>query len=174
MSESLAAAPIPQPPPFALPTSDVMTVAIFREHRPEFSDVLTYPDSMIQLYLDVGSAMLNRRRWAEFIGIGVELFTCHMLALGQLALRAVPGVPGFGMGVVSAKSVSKASVSYDTGLAALEGGASWNLTFYGTQFLWFAKLRGMGGMEMLGESYGSALEGILWTWARGVFLAWGS
>ena len=87
MSEALTTATIP-PPPNGIPTSDVLDVATFRAHRPEFANDTTYPDAVVQLYLDTGSVMMTQYMWGGMRTMGVELFTCHMLALQQYATRS--------------------------------------------------------------------------------------
>jgi hypothetical protein len=133
-----------------------------------------YPDGVVQLYIDTGSIMCTHYIWGRMRQMGVELFTAHMLSLQQYSIRAGGGIPGAGIGPVQSKSVSKVSVSYDTALGAIEGGGPWNLTIYGSQFLWFVNLVGTGGFEVLGFGYQSQLEGVVWTWQRGVQLRFGS
>lgn len=155
----------------------MLTVEEFRAHRPEFADDTVYPDAVVQLYLDAGSLMVTQYFWGGIRPLGVELYTCHMLALQQYAMKSSTGgvgIPGFGVGVPSSKSVSKVSVSYDTTLSSMEGGGPWNLTMYGQMFLWHAQLVGTGGFEVLSIGYGYELVGRVNTWQMGVMMAFGS
>jgi hypothetical protein len=173
VSDVLTVAAVP-PPPSGIPTSDVLTVATFREHRPEFANDTTYPDSVVQLYLDTGSVMMTQYMWGGMRLLGVELFACHMLALQQYATRSMTGIPGAGVGVPTSKSVSKVSVSYDVTLSSMEGGGPWNLTIYGQQWLWLVQLVGTGGFEVLSIGYGYDMIGRVNTWQLGVQMAFGS
>jgi hypothetical protein len=176
VSATLVVADIP-PPPRGVPTSDVLDVATFRAHRPEFADATLYPDVVVQLYIDNGSIMALQYLWGGMRQMGVELFTCHMLALQQYAMKGSTGgvgIPGFGVGVPSSKSVSKVSVSYDTTLSSIEGGGPWNLTMYGQMWLWYVQLIGTGGFEVLGLAYSGAMVGEVNTWQRGVQMSFGS
>lgn len=174
-----AAAPIiPLPVPFALPTSTISDPATFRSHFPEFADDTVYPDARVQLFLDTGSVMLNPHRWGYYLPLGVELFTAHMLALGQYAAnRAMGGgqnaVPGIASGLMSNKSVSKVSVGYDVNVTAMKDAGPWNYTIYGQQLYWWMGVVGTGGVEMLAVTYpGMAAQAALWGWSTGVIGQW--
>ena len=169
---------IPAPMPHALPTSTITDPPTFRSHFPEFGDDTVYPDARVQLFIDTGSVMLNPYRWGSYMTLGVELFTGHMLALGQYAaLRAAGGgagaVPGISSGLMTNKSVSKVSVGYDVSVTAMEGAGPWNYTIYGQQLYWWMQVVGTGGVEMLALTYsGAVCDGAMLGWAVGAMGVW--
>ncbi|WP_250481894.1 DUF4054 domain-containing protein [Caballeronia sp. NCTM5] len=121
----------------------------FRSDFPEFSDTTRYPDSLVTLWLTVGSSLVNECRWGELTNIGIELVTAHHLAIAARDQQAAAGggIPGQASGPMSSKAVDKVSVSYDTGAASLSDAGFWNLTSYGTRYLGLARLMGAGGMQ---------------------------
>jgi len=161
-----------------VPVCDCSDPSIFRSHFPEFGDSVTYPDSQVQFFLNLGGAMCRPGRWCDLRQFGTELVCAHFLALHQLATHGGAGggagVPGTGMGVVQSKSVSKVSVSYDQGITSVEGAGPWNYTAYGRQYAWWWQVIGAPGFETLALGMDGMTEGIVHTWARGVMLAWGS
>lgn len=122
----------------------------FRSDFPEFSDTTRYPDSLVTLWLTVGSSLVNECRWGELTDIGIELVTAHHLAIAARDQQAAAGggIPGQASGPMSSKAVDKVSVSYDTGAASLSDAGFWNLTSYGTRYLGLARLMGAGGMQL--------------------------
>lgn len=167
---------VPVPVPFALPPSPYSDVATFRSHYPEFSDTTVYPDGRVQMFLDTGSVMFNPAKWGYYLPMAVELFTAHMLALGQYAaVRAAGGgamaVPGLSSGLMTNKSVSKVSVGYDVTTTAIEGAGPWNYTIYGQQLMWFMSWIGAGGFETLALTM-PGLAGHVTEWATGVMGLW--
>jgi len=175
MSVTVTQPDLPSPPPFGIPTNTLMTPDTFRVAYPEFADTDAYTDERVQLFLDAGALLINRSRWGRMAVYGVGLFCAHSLALQAWSLRSIQGggVPGMAFGITSSKSVSKVSIGYDTSSTAMEGAGPWNYTIYGQQFYFWKQLFGVGGVEML--SYGSSgIDGLVNTWARGVFLQWGS
>jgi len=170
-----AAAPM-APLPMMLPTSTITDPATFRSHFPEFADETTYPDARVQLFIDTGSVMFNPYRWGYYLPLGVELFTAHMLSLGQYAaLRASAGAgataPGVAAGLISSKSVSKVSVSFDFSSTAMDGAGPWNYTIYGQQLYWWMQVIGTGGVEILALTSG-LVEGQMLGWSYGVMNGW--
>lgn len=129
-----------------------ITVNQFRKMLPEFSDSSIYLDEMIEPWLGLATSLLNQPRWGTFYNMGIALFTAHELTLGRQAQITASrgGVPGFGVGAVTAKSINGVSVSYNPGLSTLEGGGDWNLTTYGMRFLRFARMYGSGGDIAIG------------------------
>lgn len=127
-----------------------MTPDQFRQDFPEFSDTTRYPDSLVTLWLTVGSSLVNECRWGELTNIGIELVTAHHLAIAARDQQAAAGggIPGQSSGPMSSKAVDKVSASYDTGAASIADAGFWNLTSYGTRFLGLARLMGAGGMQL--------------------------
>lgn len=172
-----AAAPIPPlPVSFTLPTSTYTDVPTFRTNFPAFADTTVYPDARVQFFIDTGSVMFNPYKWGYYLPMAVELFTAHMLALGQYAAVRAAGnpagaVPGLSSGLMTNKSVSKVSVGYDVTTTAIEGAGPWNYTIFGQQLMWWMQLIGTGGYETLAMSTGG-LPGMIVGWATGVMGLW--
>jgi hypothetical protein len=124
------------------------TPATFRADFPEFSDITTYPDSLINFWLGIGVLRLNPI-WGSLLNQGLELFTAHFISLSAMNQKTVVagGVPGLQRGVISAES-AEISVSYDTAASTLKDMGHWNLTVYGTQFQELANLVGMGPIQV--------------------------
>lgn len=178
MSIALSA-PVPMPRliPSGIPTSTVTDPETFRLHFPPFADTATYPDVTVQFWIDAASIMCSAQYWCQLQQIGVELLTAHFLAMQQYTMMGAPagggGVPGIGVGLRTSKSVSKVSVGYDQGLTGMEGWGPFNYTVFGQQWAWYAQLVGTGGYETLAVGMES-MTGLVWTWARGVMMNWGS
>jgi len=177
MSTTLEApAPPPTPGPLTIPsmipTSTLSDPPTFRSHFTEFADTTLYPDSAVQMFLDLGAAMVTPR-WCQFQQFGSELICAHFLAMQQLNAQGgtLAGVPGLNQGIINSKSVSKVSVGRDVSATMIEGGGIWNYTTYGTQWLWFVQMVGTGGYETLGYA-GGDIAGVALTWARGVLIGW--
>jgi hypothetical protein len=159
-----------------VPTSTITDPPTFRSHFPEFADTTVYPDTQVQFYIDLNSAVLPAYRWGSMLQAGVELMTAHELALSQRALQAGAsgGIPGGAGGLMTNKSVSKVSVGYDVNITGIEGGGPWNYTIYGQRFYWLMRMVGIGGYEVLSDSAGDNLSGVVLTWLTGVMYRWGS
>lgn len=136
-----------------------VTPKTFRADFPEFADLNTYTDSAITYWNKVatnlassGAGMFNAARWGTALDSGVELFIAHNLVIEARAqAEANNGAPpGVSTGAISAKSVDKVSVSYDTAGSAEEGAGHWNLTVYGTRLKALINMFGMGPMTVAG------------------------
>lgn len=127
-----------------------MDAATFRQDYPEFADLVAYPDSAVSRWITLAEKLLPECRWADLWPLGVELFTAHYLVLGQRAAKAAASGVGIGGNgaPISSKSVDKVSVSYDNALVSLEDAGFWAATGYGIQFLQWARMVGMGGMQL--------------------------
>jgi hypothetical protein len=127
-----------------------VTPAQLRSDFPEFANATTYPDSLVTMWLTVANSLVNPNRWVELTNLGIELVTCHHLAISardQLA-AAVGGAPGEVKGPTASKSVDKVSVSYDTAAVTLSDAGFWNATQYGTRFIGLARMMGAGGLQV--------------------------
>lgn len=131
-----------------------VTSAQLRSDFPEFANTTTYPDSLVNMWLTVANSLVNASRWNELTNVGIELVTCHHLAMSaqDQLVSAVGGVPGEIKGPTTAKSVDKVSASYDASSVTLADGGFWNQTRYGTRFLSLARMMGAGGWHTSGNS----------------------
>lgn len=127
-----------------------MDAAQLRADFPEFADTAKYPDSAVNLWLNLGAKLLPEDRWCDLLDLGLELFAAHNLAIAadnQLA-ASVGGAPGQVKGPTTSKSVDKVSVGYDSGAVALTDGGFYNLKTYGIRLLQLARMVGTGGIQL--------------------------
>lgn len=127
----------------------VVSAAQFRADMPEFADPAAYKDVMINRLSGVAQNQLDAARWADMYQQGIEWWVAHFLALSRRNGMggAAPGTSGLAL----SKTVGKASVDYDTTATTIKDGGPWNLTTYGTQLLWWARLVGIGGFQVTGD-----------------------
>jgi hypothetical protein len=139
----------------------MITPAIFRSYFTEFGNTTTYPDSLVSFWIAVAGQMLRVEAWGQptnppvspptgLYDIGTALFVAHNLALEQMAIKAAAngGTPGINKGPVSSETIGPISAGYDSGAAIVDGGGNWNLTTYGTRFLWFVDMLGAGPVQV--------------------------
>ncbi len=143
------------------------TVSDFRADFQEFSSTATFPNSVIQFWLDFAYRMTNPDRFMSNLDIAAELFTAHFITLeAQNMLEAQKGgLPGRTVGPINSKSVDRVSIGYETGAGTEEGAGHWNLTTYGTRFIWLTKMFGAGPIQLgigtppSGVGFGTAWPG---------------
>lgn len=131
-------------------STPTVTVAEFRANFPEFSSQVTYPDSLVNFWLTFALRLLNQCRWLDIYTMGVQLFVAHNLALEKQAQDSAKtgATPGVTTGPVSGKGVGKVRVDYASAEATISGAGHWNLTTYGTRYLYFARIVGMGPIQV--------------------------
>lgn len=126
--------------------------ATFRVDFPEFANNVTYPDAVITFWLGIAYLMLRPTRWATLIDLGAELFTAHNIVLEARAKKTAAGggFPGVQTGAVSSKTIDRVGIAYDAQAGLEMDGGHWNLTEYGTRFLYMARMAGSGGIQIGG------------------------
>jgi Protein of unknown function (DUF4054) len=145
------------------PLPSAITVNNFRDMLPEFSDSSIYHDETIEVWLGLATSLLDPERWGTMYGMGIALMTAHEMTLDRQAQIVAQrgGVPGFGLGTVTAKSINGVSVSYNPQISTLTNGGDWNLTIYGIRFLRFARMFGSGGVQIVGADAARVSEAAL-------------
>lgn len=143
--------------------------ATFRQNFPEFGNTTTFPPSAVVFWITVATMLLPVQTWGPGstaaqapvttpLDLGLSLFVAHQLVLEARGFKSAAngGIPGGGAGggPVSSESVGGVSRSYDVTLASLENAGPWNLTNYGTRFLFMARLAGKGPVQ-IGVDLGS-------------------
>ena len=130
-------------------TINVVTVAQFRNDQAAFQDPNLFSDHSIALYLNIANSTLDGDKWGEIWTLGVELWTAHFLSLDLQAAQAAANgtAPGMNPGIVSAKSIGPASVTYDSNSSDSDAGM-WNSTTYGRRYIRFARMVGAGGRQI--------------------------
>lgn len=140
----------------------MISAATFRADLTEFTNTTAYPDSAINFWINVAAVLLPVRTWGQgspaavspaktTLDIASELFVAHNLTIEMRAVKAAAagGDPGQAeKGPVGSESVGGVSRSYDAAVSTLEAGGPFNLTNYGTRFLFMARLAGKGPVQI--------------------------
>jgi hypothetical protein len=129
-----------------------VTAAQFKADFTAFADPAKYPESDCNLYLTLANAVLDPRRFGQYLNMAIELFTAHYLTLDAIdnAAAAKGGIPGQQGGQIASKSVGGASINYDTAASVEPGGGHWNLTTFGKRYYRLVMMAGMGGVQVTG------------------------
>lgn len=127
------------------------TLEDFFSFYPQFQDQV--PDAIIQSFICLACANINKKRWHRSWRFGMALFVAHFLTLyvktcGTEDEPLTNLASGNVRGIQTSKSVDGVSISYDVSavLSELDGWGSYKLTEYGIQLLTMARLLGKGGM----------------------------
>lgn len=131
-------------PPFNVPA--------FRVSFPEFADEVAYPNQLINLWVNLASAMVNQNVWKTQWTVGVSLYVAHELVMSAQNSKTAKagGPPGVTGGIANTKTVGSVTVGYDTTSTAEKDGGYWNLSNYGKQFLRLARIFGAGVVQING------------------------
>ena len=136
--------------------------ATFRQNFPEFANTTVFTPGAVAFWISVATMMLPTQTWGlgstaaqapvtTPLDMGLSLFVAHNLSLEARAIKAAAngGIPGSGAGgPVSSESVGGVSRSYDVGVAINLDAGPWNLTNYGTRFLFLARLLAKGPIQI--------------------------
>lgn len=116
----------------------------------EFANAVTYPDATIAFWIAVAGRLLRAEVWQDMLDNAVELFVCHQLTVAARNTRAANagGIPGQSVGVLTSKSVDKASAGYDVSKITLDNAGFYNLSTYGIQFFQLGQMFGAGGVQL--------------------------
>jgi hypothetical protein len=123
-----------------------ITATQLRGNFTEFSNTVTYPDSLISFWLQVAYMMLPACNWGVALDLGAQLYAAHNLVLEGLAnAEAGNGAPPqLAVGPIITKTVGEVTVTYDTASGVNVEDTHWNMTTYGTRFITFARQFGAG------------------------------
>lgn len=113
------------------------------------------PSVVIDAWVKMAHASLSKARYHDAWELVMGLFIAHFLTL-YLQTMASPDAPvgkiinaGLAKGMVSSKSASDLSISYDFSMISGQEFAGWGtykLTAFGQQFITLARVYSMGGM----------------------------
>lgn len=127
------------------------TLADFYDFYPQFEGQV--PETVIQSFINLANANINKERWHDSWSFGMALFIAHFLTLyvktcGTTDNPLTNLASGNVRGIQTSKSVDGVSISYDVSsvLTELDGWGSYKLTEYGIQLLTMARLLGKGNM----------------------------
>lgn len=129
----------------------IVSEAQFRSDMPEFATDAPlpggFPSNLVSRWLLQAQKQLDPTRWTDMYQQGIEWFVAHQLTLAKR--DSMPNGQG-SSGLPLSKTVGRGSVDYDTTAVTLKDGGPWNLTTYGTQLLYWARLFGSGGLQATG------------------------
>lgn len=140
----------------------MITVATFRTDYPEFVNTVAYPDPAIAFWINAAVIMLPVQTFGAgsqvaaspantMMDILAELFVAHNITLEMRSAKAAAagGDPGqANKGPVSSESVGGVNRSYDTSAGLNLEAGPWNLTTYGTRFLFMARNVAKGPLQI--------------------------
>lgn len=127
------------------------TPAEFRVNFPEFASTTVYPDSQLTFWFAVAELLLSVTRWGDALrSLGMQLFVAHNMVLEQQAQQqaAKGNLPGWQTGAVNSKQVDKVHIGYESSGAMLPDAGHWNLTTYGTRYLYLVNMIGAGPVQI--------------------------
>jgi hypothetical protein len=109
---------------------------------------------IVQMYLDLANACINKERWRTGWKVGMGLFIAHFCTLYVQSLSSaddgIDGITKAGqpLGLQTSISVGdvSASTDYSITMSDVSGYANWKSTKYGQQIIQLARLYGKGGM----------------------------
>ena len=128
------------------PPQAPLTADQFRALFPAFVDPVAYPDTAIDWWLSM--APVDPCLWGNWYQLGQGLWTAHELGkFGPANAPPAGGATGLS-GPMQSKSVGPVSVSFDTSIGAEAGAGQYNSTLYGRQFIHYARLIGMGPIQV--------------------------
>jgi Protein of unknown function (DUF4054) len=136
-----------------------VTSSQFRADFPEFSSTASYPDRVINFYLNIAGLLLNVDRWDTTAGpngglsmfdVATELLVAHNITLRKREFdQAQTGAaPGMQTGILSSKSTGPISASYTTAEVIEKGAGFFAMTEYGSQFWGLVKMFGAGVIQV--------------------------
>lgn len=127
------------------------TIQQFRNDFPQFNDEGKFPDSQIQLRLNLADKFLSENvSGSDVFPYWLGLFVAHYLTLYAMDERYLKagGVGGSSSGVAASESVDKVSVSYDNSMTLNPNAGFWNNTRYGAEFYQWVLMFGAGGRQL--------------------------
>jgi len=111
------------------------------------------PTAVIQTFINLASASLQKARWTSSWLLGMHFFVAHYCTLyleSEGNPTSIPGqvaMSGMGKGILVSKAAGDVSGSYEPIID--EDWGSFNLTWYGQQLITIGKVIGMGPMYVL-------------------------
>lgn len=115
------------------------------------------PPAIIQLYINLASASLQKARWLDTWLLGMHLYVAHFCTMyltsegNSGSSAASVAQSGLAKGILVSKAAGDVSGSYETILGDMsEIWGTFALTTYGQQLVTFARTIGMGPMYVYG------------------------
>jgi hypothetical protein len=109
------------------------------------------PQVVLQMYINLASAALQKARWQDSWLLGMALFVAHYATLYLRSEGNAGSTPqqiassGLALGLTVSKAAGDVSQTQEY-LTGWEDWGSWGLTLYGQQLITLAKIIGMGPM----------------------------
>lgn len=130
---------------------DPLTPTTFRLQFPSFKNPLIYTERQVQFYIDMATKLLRPERWHDMLKEGYALFTAHFLAMDRIASTqpgGASGIPGAAVGIINSGTVDKVTFGKEVQSVMEDGAGHWNMTTYGLQYIRFARMFGMGPVQV--------------------------
>jgi hypothetical protein len=146
-----------------------ITTTSFRQQFPGYANTATFPDPMVQVWIDLSAQFVSLDRWGtELVDYGRSLWAAHHLTIqgADAATTALGGAAGGGGGVLSSKSGGGLSASYDVGSVMEQGAGFWNQTVHGREFYRLSQMMGAGPLQIGDPTTGPVQVG---GWAGPIF-----
>lgn len=123
-----------------------------------------YPTATVTLWATVAEQMVPQALWKTMWTMGCQLYVAHEITLAAQNAKSASsgGMPGTSGGVANTKTVGSVSVGYDSTSTGEKDAGYWNLTNYGKQFIRYARLFGMGPVQLVGRLPGCGNNGGWW------------
>lgn len=130
------------------------TKETFLEAYPQFKDTEIVPSVVVDAWVKLARASVQKARFHDAWEIAMGLFIAHWLTL-YIQTSAKEGDPvgkvitaGLAKGLQTSKSAGDLSVSYDFNsiTSDFNGWGTYKLTAYGQQFVTMARIYSIGGM----------------------------
>lgn len=120
-----------------------MTYLEFIDTFPEFVNLVDYPKTRVEFWLDFATNFVNTQRWSSMTNYGISLLTAHQLAMEKMTKN------GQVKGVITSKTVDSVSYTQDVKLTTYAKAGYFNLTTYGIQYWNLVQMMGAGPISFL-------------------------
>ena len=124
--------------------------AVVLEYVPDLYTHTHTHTHLVAVLIGKSEKVISEKIFGDLTDHARRLFVAHNLTLQaqNVSTSSAGGMPGFNGGITASKSVGSASISYDTGSSAEDGGGSYNLTIYGKQLYRLMKTFGAGCIQI--------------------------
>lgn len=115
---------------------------VFRATFPKFCDTSIYPDSVIDLWGNLATQLVDQEKFGTMYETALFLATCHFLTMFGSAA-------GDNTAAMQSKKVGSVSITYATSIdSTIDGAGLWNQTQCGRQLYHLIKLSGSGCIQL--------------------------
>ena len=119
-----------------------MTEDGFRIAYPVFADVVDYPSTVITGLMALAKSRLMPDIWQDTLEQGIGLYAAHSLVMWKRQTTLSGANAGAVSGVQTSATVGPVSAGYDLSYNLVKDGGYWNLTGFGQEFVYLARMVG--------------------------------